>query len=62
MDRGLAPGDRVMSSLGWSLPEEIVDNLLAVFVDGASLVQVGTLDQSLFGRRRETEQATRDLR
>lgn len=30
---GLAPGDRVMS-LGWSMPEEIVDNLLAVFGDG----------------------------
>ena len=59
--RGLGPGDRVMSSLAWSTPQEIVDNLLAVFVTGASLVQVANPDPTVLDRRRETEKVTRDL-
>jgi uncharacterized protein (TIGR03089 family) len=59
--RGLAPGDRAMSSLGWSTPDEIVDNLLAVFVAGASLVQVANPDPAVLQRRRDTEKVTRDL-
>jgi uncharacterized protein (TIGR03089 family) len=59
--RGLVPGDRAMSSLGWSTPDEIVDNLLAVFVGGASLVQVANPDPAVLQRRRDTEKVTRDL-
>lgn len=59
--RGLAPGDRVMSSLAWSTPQEVVDNLLAVFVTGASLVQVANPDPAVLDRRRDTEKVTRDL-
>jgi uncharacterized protein (TIGR03089 family) len=59
--RGLVSGDRVMSSLGWSRPDEVVDHLLAVFVAGASLVQVRNPDTAALERRRETERVTRDL-
>ncbi|HEY5150121.1 MAG TPA: TIGR03089 family protein [Mycobacterium sp.] len=58
--RGLVPGDRVMSALTWSTPEEIVDNLLAVFLAGASLVQVANPDPAVLERRRATEKVTRD--
>ncbi len=58
---GLTAGDRVMSSLPWSTPDEIVTNLLAVFVAGASLVQVTNPDAGVLERRRETEKVTRDL-
>ena len=57
---GLAAGDRVMSSLPWSTADEIVDNLLAVFVAGASLVQVANPDPAALDRRRDTEKVTRD--
>ncbi|APE16215.1 TIGR03089 family protein [Mycolicibacterium pallens] len=58
---GLTAADRVMSSLPWSTPDEIVTNLLAVFVAGASLVQVTNPDAGVMERRRETEKVTRDL-
>lgn len=58
---GLAAGDRVMSSLPWSTADEIVTNLLAVFVAGASLVQVANPDAGTLERRRATEKVTRDL-
>lgn len=58
---GLTPSDRVMSSAPWSTPVEIVDNLLAVFVTGASLVQVANPDPMVLARRRESEKVTRDL-
>ncbi|BBZ79924.1 TIGR03089 family protein [Mycolicibacterium anyangense] len=57
---GLGGRDRVMSSLPWSTPQEIVDNLLAVFLAGASLVQVANPDPAALDRRRETEKVTRD--
>ncbi len=50
-----------MSSAPWSTPDEVVDNLLAVFVAGASLVQVANPDPAALERRRETEKVTRDL-
>ena len=50
-----------MSTASWSTPDEIVDNLLAVFVAGASLVQVANPDSGALPRRRETEKVTRDL-
>lgn len=59
--RGLTASDRVMSSQPWSTPLQIVDNLLAVFVAGASLVQVVNPDAALLDRRRVTEKVTRTL-
>ncbi len=60
-NRGLSAGDRVMSSAPWSTPTEILENLLAVFVAGASLVQVANPNPAVLHRRRETEKVTRDL-
>lgn len=58
---GVAAGDRVMSSLPWSTPGEVVANVLAVFVAGASLVQIANPDPAALERRRTTEKVTRDL-
>ncbi|MBJ7400536.1 TIGR03089 family protein [Mycolicibacterium sp.] len=60
-ERGLTASDRVMSSQPWSTPLQIVDNLLAVFAAGASLVQVANPDTALLDRRRVTEKVTRTL-
>ncbi|WP_099252001.1 TIGR03089 family protein [Mycobacterium sp. shizuoka-1] len=57
---GITADDRVMSSLPWSTPDEVVAHLLAVFVAGASLVQVANPDPSALERRRSTEKVTRD--
>ena len=59
--RGLTAADRVMSMQPWSAPQQIVDNLLAVFAAGASLVQVNNPDPALLDRRRVTEKVTRTL-
>lgn len=59
--QGLSAADRVMSSASWSTPDEVVANLLAVFVAGASLVQVAHPDPNALARRRQTEKVTRDL-
>ena len=58
---GLTATDRVMSTQHWSTPHQIVDNLLAVFAAGASLVQVTNPDPALLDRRRVTEKVTRTL-
>jgi len=58
---GLSAADRVMSMQPWSTPHQIVDNLLAVFASGASLVQVTNPDPALLDRRRMTEKVTRTL-
>lgn len=57
----LTAQDRVMSSLPWSTPDEVVANLVAVLAAGASLVQVANPDPALLARRRETEKVTLDL-
>lgn len=59
--QGIAPGDRVLSWATWSTPNELVDNLLAVYAVGASLVQVANPDAALLDRRRVAEKVTRDL-
>ena len=59
--QGFSPADRVMSTAAWSTPDEVLDALLAVFVAGASLVQVANPDSGALPRRRETEKVTRDL-
>jgi len=50
-----------MSSAAWSTVDQVVANLLAVFVAGASLVQLTNPDSALLERRRQTEKVTKDL-
>ncbi|MGV9797983.1 TIGR03089 family protein [Mycobacterium sp. NPDC003449] len=57
--QGFAAADRVMSTASWDTAEEIIDNLLAVFAVGASLVQVANPDPAGLDRRRSTEKVTR---
>ena len=59
--RGLQPTDRVLSSAPWDTAKALVDNMLAVYVTGASLVQVANPDPALLARRIETEKITREL-
>jgi uncharacterized protein (TIGR03089 family) len=57
--QGFTAGDRVMSTAGWPTADELTATLLAVFVAGASLVQVANPDASALERRREMEKVTR---
>lgn len=59
--QGLTSSDRVWSARGWDTPAELVDNLLAVFVVGGSLVQVAHPDPDAQERRRASEKVTRSL-
>jgi uncharacterized protein (TIGR03089 family) len=58
---GLTAADRVWSAGRWDTPDLLVDNLLAVFAAGASLVQVANPDPAAQDRRRATEKVTRVL-
>ena len=53
--------DRVMSTAPWNTADQLIDNMLAVFGVGASLVQVANAEPSAMQRRRETEKITRGL-
>jgi uncharacterized protein (TIGR03089 family) len=57
--QGITATDRVLSSAPWRTADDIVDNLLAPFAVGASLVQVANPDAALADRRRQTEKITR---
>lgn len=57
--RGFTADDRVLSTASWDTPDELIANLLAVFVVGASLVQVANPDPAVQERRRQTEKVTR---
>jgi uncharacterized protein (TIGR03089 family) len=57
--RDLTATDRVLSEAGWDTPETLIDNLLALYVAGASLVQVANADPDAQARRRLTEKVTR---
>ena len=57
--RGLTATDRVLSTAGWDTPDDMIDNLLAVFAAGASLVQVANPDPDAQTRRRQAEKVTR---
>jgi uncharacterized protein (TIGR03089 family) len=57
--QGFTRGDRVMSTAGWTTADELIDNLLAVYAAGASLVQVTNPDIAALDRRRDTEKVTR---
>ena len=59
--QGFSPADRVLSSAPWSTPDEVIENLLAVFVAGASLVYAANPDPAALERRRDTEKVTRTL-
>jgi uncharacterized protein (TIGR03089 family) len=56
---GLTATDRVLSTAAWDTPDALVDNLLAVFAAGASLVQVANPDPAALTRRRQMEKVTR---
>lgn len=56
--RGLTATDRVWSAGEWGSPETLIDNLVAVFAAGASLVQVANPDPAAQQRRREMEKVT----
>jgi uncharacterized protein (TIGR03089 family) len=53
--------DRVASSASWSTADELIDNMLAIFAAGASLVQVSNTDPETETRRYVTEKITRSL-
>lgn len=57
--QGFTGSDRVLSTASWNTPDELVENLLAVFAVGASLVQVANPDAGAQDRRRTTEKVTR---
>jgi uncharacterized protein (TIGR03089 family) len=59
MSQGIAGADRILSSARWDTADEVVDNLLAIFVVEASLVQVANPDAAVLDRRRQTEKVTR---
>ena len=58
---GLTSSDRLWSTKDWSSPTELIENMLAVFAVGASLVQVTNPDPDLQERRRDAEKVTRNL-
>ena len=51
--------DRVLSTAPWATADDVIERLLALYVVGASLVQVANADTSLMERRAETEKVTR---
>ena len=57
--QGFTAEDRVLSTAEWSTADELIDNLLAVFVAGGSLVQVANPEPAAQERRRQTEKITR---
>lgn len=57
--QGLTARDRVLSTATWNTPDELIENLIAVFAAGASLVQVSNPDAGAMERRRTTEKVTR---
>jgi uncharacterized protein (TIGR03089 family) len=58
---GLTPSARVLSTVDWTVPEGVLDGLLAVLAAEASLVQVSNPDPARLPKHRETERATVDL-
>ena len=56
--KGFTSDTRLLSTATWGTADEMVDNLLAAFAGGASLVQVAHPDETKQDRRRETEKVT----
>jgi uncharacterized protein (TIGR03089 family) len=59
--KGLTAGDRVLSTMEWDVPNDVIDGLLAVLSIGGSLVQVANPDPAALSRKMETEKVTRAL-
>lgn len=59
--RGWTDTDRVLSSAPWDTADQLIDNMLAVFAAGASLVQVAHPDPAQLTRRVQTERVTTEL-
>jgi uncharacterized protein (TIGR03089 family) len=55
----ITSADRVLSTATWDTADLLVENMLAVFSAGASLVQVANADPAAMQRRRETEKISR---
>ncbi|WP_020668103.1 TIGR03089 family protein [Amycolatopsis nigrescens] len=58
---GISPGDRVLSTVEWDLPEGVLTGLLAPLTAGAHLVQVSNPDPAKLDGHRSTERAGVDL-
>jgi uncharacterized protein (TIGR03089 family) len=57
--QGFTAQDRVLSTAEWATAGQLIDNLLAVFVVGGSLVQVANPEASAQERRRQAEKTTK---
>lgn len=57
----LADADRIMSTKEWTLPDGMIDGLLAGLAAGASLVQCNNPDPAKLERRRVDEKITTEL-
>ncbi|MGD9618316.1 MAG: TIGR03089 family protein [Mycolicibacterium sp.] len=57
--QGLTGADRQLSTAGWCTADDLINHLLAVYVVGASLVQVANPESALLDRHRDTEKTTR---
>jgi uncharacterized protein (TIGR03089 family) len=58
---GISAGDRVLSTVEWTMPGGIVDGLLAPLSAGAHLVQVSAADPAKLPDHRRAERTTVDL-
>ena len=58
---GISAGDRVLSTVEWTVPEGVLDGLLAALSAGAHLVQVTSADPAKLADRRRAERTTVDL-
>ena len=58
---GWGPSERVLSTLDWTVPDGLLDGLLAVLAAGASLVQCRNADPAALPRRAESERTTTRL-
>ncbi len=58
-EKGLTPGDRVLSTASWDGPDDLIEGLLAILATGGSLVQVANPDPAALARKIETEKVTR---
>ncbi|CAM3119293.1 TIGR03089 family protein [Saccharomonospora xinjiangensis] len=58
---GIGDGDRVLSTRAWTLPDGVVDSLLAPLAAGAHIVQVTNADPARLKAHRDAERTTVDL-
>jgi uncharacterized protein (TIGR03089 family) len=58
---GVSAGDRVLSTRDWTIPDGVLDGLLAPLSVGAHIVQVTNADPAKLADRRRAERTTVDL-